>query len=168
MARLPDVEYWIVGTGPDRARLESLTRRLDIAHKVKFIGELPREEALGLLGECLALVHPSLHDSGGVVCLESMAAAKPVICLNTGGPATQVTPDTGFLIPATTPQATVRGIASAMRSLANDDMLRSRLGQNGLQRAREVFTWEKRGRLVSDHYEKLRGLHGTSFEDHRN
>jgi glycosyltransferase involved in cell wall biosynthesis len=162
VARMPGVEYWIVGTGPERARLESLARRLGVAARVRFMGELPREEVLGLLGQSLALVHPSLHDSGGVVCIESMGAGKPVICLNTGGPATQVTAATGFLIPATTPQECVRGIARAMRTLAENEQLREELGQNALRHTRELFSWEQRGRLISGLYEQLVA---RSFDD---
>ena len=33
------------------------------------------------LAECDALAHPSLHDSGGWVCLEAMAAGRPVRAL---------------------------------------------------------------------------------------
>ena len=155
LARVPGVEYWIVGTGPDRPRLQSLARRLGIGKSVRFMGELPRDEVLALLGKSLALVHPSLHDSGGIVCIEAMGAGKPVICLDTGGPATEVTPETGFLVPATTPQESVRGIARAMRRLAGEEEARKHLGQNALRRAAEVFSWEKRGQLISELYEQL-------------
>jgi glycosyltransferase involved in cell wall biosynthesis len=153
---LPNTEYWIVGPGPERLRLESLTRKLGITDTVRFIGEIPREEVRSLLDDCVALVHPSLHDSGGVACLDALAAGKPVICLATGGPATQVTDDTGFLIPATTPQETIRGVADAMRRVAEDEVLRTTLGRNGSRRARELFTWQMRGRVLADLYERLR------------
>jgi glycosyltransferase involved in cell wall biosynthesis len=156
LARPRDTEYWIVGTGPEKSRLESLTKRLGIADRVRFMGDLSREETLGMLGSCLALVHTSLHDSGGVVCVEAMAAARPVICLAIGGPATQVTPQTGFVIPAITPEESVRGIAVAMRQLVDDDGLRAALGQNAFQHASARFSWERRGRLVSNLYEDLR------------
>src|SRR2546430_4418443 len=42
--------------------------------------------------------HPSLHDSGGWVCLEAMAAGRPVICLDLGGPGYQVTEESGIKI----------------------------------------------------------------------
>jgi glycosyltransferase involved in cell wall biosynthesis len=154
-ARPPGVEYWIVGPGYERARLVSLAHELGIADSVRLVGELGRDEVRALVDKCVALVHPSLHDSGGVVCLEAMAAAKPVICLGVGGPATQVTDETGILVPATTPAETVRGIADAMRRLAEDPGFRTRLGRNGSERVRELFTWERRGRLLSDLYEEV-------------
>jgi glycosyltransferase involved in cell wall biosynthesis len=109
----------------------------------------------GLLDNCVALVHPSLHDSGGVACLDAMAAGKPVICLATGGPATQVTGDTGFLVSVANPREAIDGIADAMRRLVEDEALRTTLGRNGSRRARELFTWRRRGRVLSDLYEQL-------------
>src|SRR5690606_13744297 len=97
-ADLPDAEYWVIGDGPQRARLEALVTELGLAGRVTFWGHVPRQATLRLVKSCDVLVHPSLHDSGGWVCLEAMAARKPVICLRLGGPATQVTPSTGVLV----------------------------------------------------------------------
>jgi glycosyltransferase involved in cell wall biosynthesis len=88
IAALEQAEYWIIGDGPERERLQVLTNELGITPQVKFWGNLPRDEALLKLGECHVLVHPSLHDSGGWVCLEAMAAGRPLLCLDLGGPAT--------------------------------------------------------------------------------
>ena len=43
------------------------------------------------LGECDDLIHPSLHDSGGLICMKAMAFGLPVISLDLGGSAVQVT-----------------------------------------------------------------------------
>jgi glycosyltransferase involved in cell wall biosynthesis len=153
---LKDAEYWIVGDGPERRRLQALARRLGVAERVHFLGHLPREEVLRLLAQAHALVHPSLHDSGGWVCLEAMAAGRPVICLDLGGPAMQVTEKTGFKIPARTPAQAVHDLAKAMRRLASDpDAVRS-LGERGKERVREAFLWEARAQEISHVYALLR------------
>jgi glycosyltransferase involved in cell wall biosynthesis len=153
LARLPGLVLRIVGTGADRPRLERLARRLGIEDRVDFTGELTRSEVRSLLGDCLALIHPSLHDSGCTACLEAMAAGKPVICLAIGGPATQVTEDTGFSIPAINPKETVHRIADALTRVASDEALRTTLGENAQRRVRDVFTWNERGRILSRLYE---------------
>jgi glycosyltransferase involved in cell wall biosynthesis len=152
-ARLSDVTFRIVGTGADRPRLERLARRLGIEDSVEFTGELTRNQVRSLLRDCLALVHPSLHDSGSTVCLEAMAAGRPVICLAVGGPATQVTNETGFVIPALTPGQSVRSIAGALTRIATDEALRTTLGANAQRRVRDAFTWDERGRILSRLYE---------------
>ncbi len=155
-ADLPDdAEYWILGNGPERERLQALAEELGIAHQVKFWNELPREETLHKLGECLALVHPSLHESGGLVCLEAMAASRPVVCLDLGGPAIQVTEETGFKIPAQTPDQAVRDLAEVMARLARDSELRALMGQAGQKRVSEVYSWETKGQSLAQLYEEI-------------
>jgi glycosyltransferase involved in cell wall biosynthesis len=154
-AALPGSEYWVVGSGPELANLKRLARDLGIAERVQFLGELSRCEALATLAECHVLVHPSLHDSGGLVCLEAMAAGRPVICLDLGGPATQVTESTGIKVPARNPKQAVRDLAAAMTTLATDPDLRSSMGQAGRQRAAGLYAWERKGESLSALYEAL-------------
>lgn len=154
-AGLPDAEYWVLGDGPERQRLEALAETLGIAHQVKFWNRLPRDEALEKLGSCTALVHPSLHDSGGWVCLEAMTAARPVICLNLGGPAIQVTDETGFRVDAADPEEAVQGLAAAMVRLAQMPALRSTMGNAGQLRVKELYNWESRGEQISQLYEDV-------------
>lgn len=154
-AQLEQAEYWIVGDGPEQERLQLLTEDLGITTQVKFWGGLAREEALSQLGQCHVLSHPSLHDSGGLVCLEAMAAGRPVICLDLGGPATQVTEETGFKISAVTPEQAVQDLAEAMTRLANDPQLRTRMGQAAQRRVSEVYHWDGKGRLFAQFYEEI-------------
>jgi glycosyltransferase involved in cell wall biosynthesis len=127
-ANLPDAEYWILGEGPELDCLQTLASNLGIGSQVKIWGLQPRNEVLIKLGQCSVLVHPSLHDSGGWVCLEAMAAGRPVICLDLGGPAQQVTVETGFKVPALNPEQTVKALADAMVQLAKNEDLRLRMG----------------------------------------
>jgi glycosyltransferase involved in cell wall biosynthesis len=155
-ADLPeDSEYWILGEGPEGKQLQQLAVDLEIASQVKFWGRLPRHETLQKLGECLALVHSSLHDSGGWVCLEAMAAGRPVICLNLGGPGVQITEETGFKIPAHTPEQVVRDMAVAMTTLAKEPELSFRMGQAGQKRVRERYSWTTRGHELAQLYEEI-------------
>jgi glycosyltransferase involved in cell wall biosynthesis len=141
-------EYWILGDGPERRRLEALAEELGIADRVRFWGNVPRLEAFRRLGQCTALIHPSLHDSGGMVCLEAMASGRPVVCLDLGGPSMQVTEQSGFKVPALDPDQAIRDIAAAMSSLARDPDRRARMGIAARSRVNEHFIWSsKRARL---------------------
>ncbi|PSB59249.1 glycosyltransferase family 4 protein [Chamaesiphon polymorphus] len=154
-ANLADAEYWIVGDGPELDRLQALALELGISSQVKFWGLLPREEVLTKLGECSVLVHPSLHDSGAGVCLEAMAAEKPVICLDLGGPAVQVTTETGVKVPVDTPELAISKLAEAMVRLAGDPDLRLKMGRAGQQRVRECYNWEAKGKQLAQIYEQI-------------
>lgn len=150
-------EYWLVGNGPDRRRLESLVNRLSIGDKVKFWGHLPRAQVLERLAECDVLVHPSLHDSGGLVCAEAMAAGRPVICLDLGGPGLQVTEETGIKVPALSPGQVVMDLAGAMKCLAEDPALKQRMSDAGRMRVQEHFSWDRKGDYLTELYYKVAG-----------
>lgn len=157
-ANLQDAEYWIVGEGSEQERLQELAAQLGIAPQVRFWGRLSRPETLARLAECHALVHPSLHDSGGWVLREAMATGRPILCLDLGGPGVQVTPQTGIKVPAHTPDQAVRDLALAMQQLASDPNLRQQMGIAGQQLVRQAYAWETRGQFLTDLYEKLAGL----------
>lgn len=155
-ADLPsDAEYWICGNGPELKSLQTLAKSLGVVERVKFLGRLPRNQALDYLSQCHALVHPSLHDSGGWVCIEAMAMGKPVVCLDLGGPSTQVTEQTGFKIPAETPEQAVNDLAIALAELAHNADLRMEMGQKGRYRVKEVYSWEARGQELACLYSKI-------------
>jgi len=161
-ARFPATEYWIIGDGPERKRLEKLAHNLGLTGKVRFWGTIPRAEVLDKLADCDVLVHPSLHDSGGWVCLEAMAAGRPVICLDLGGPALEVTEETGIKIPAISPSQAIADLSLAMEELARDPARRAGLGQAGRARVSRLYNWEGKGKYLADRYdqavsEKLQG-----------
>jgi glycosyltransferase involved in cell wall biosynthesis len=162
-ADLPGAEYWLVGNGAQRQRSEKLAEKLGISDRVRFLGEIPREQALSTLGECDVLVHPSLHDFSPTVCLEAMAAGKPVICLDLGGPASQITAETGLKIKANNPQQAIADLAAAMTRLATDTELRDRMGQAGQQRVSKSYLWETKGESLAKLYEEAIALYHTQI-----
>jgi glycosyltransferase involved in cell wall biosynthesis len=159
-ANLEQAEYWIVGDGPERQRLEALAAELGLENRVYFWGALPRDRTLSKMGESHVLLHPSLHDSGGFVCTEMMGIGRPTICLDLGGPATQVTAETGIKVKATDPDSAVQGLAEAIVYLAGDPQLRSSLGLAGRKRVREVYDWNIKGQFFAKLYAEI--LHHKS------
>lgn len=151
----PLSEYWLVGDGPERQSLERLAIELGVADKVKFSGNLARQQVLRHMSACDVLVHPSFHDSGGWVCLEAMTAGCPVICLDVGGPALQVTEDTGIKVPVHNTEQTVKDLTAAMALLAQNSTMRMRLGEAGRKRVSEVFAWQQKGLALKKLYEEL-------------
>jgi len=155
-ADLPETsEYWICGEGPEKENLERLSQALGVSDRVKLLGRLPRHETLEKLSQCHVLIHPSLHDSGGWVCVEAMAMGRPVVCLDLGGPSTQVTTETGIKIPAQNPEQVIRDMAIALSKLAHDPALRLAMGRGGQERAHGVYSWEARGQHLIHLYREI-------------
>ncbi len=140
----PGSEYWIVGTGPEEGRLRRLAARLGITSRVRFLGSMLRARVWSLLEECDVLVHAGLHDSGGYACVEAMAAGRPVICFDLGGPGHLIDGECGITIRAVSPDAAIRAFAAAMDTMT-DAALRRRLGRAARERVEQRFTWEKKG-----------------------
>jgi glycosyltransferase involved in cell wall biosynthesis len=154
-AQLPECEYWIIGDGPERKRLEDFAKESSSNRQIKFLGNIPRNEALSALGECDVLIHPSLHDFSPTVCLEAMAAGRPVICLNIGGPAGQITQETGIRVSANNPIQTVKEISDSMIHLASNPELRIQMGTAGQKRVSDYYTWTNKRQFMTQIYEEI-------------
>jgi glycosyltransferase involved in cell wall biosynthesis len=164
-AELAGAEYWIIGDGPEELRLRRLAASLGMWERVVFRGQIPRREALALLRRCDVLMHPSVHDFSPTVVFEAMAARKPILCLGLGGPAVQVSPETGVVVPAADPTQAVVGLARALRRLESNAALRRRMGAAGRQRVEALHTWDRNVATLLDVYEEAVG--SSSHAPHR-
>lgn len=154
----PEYDYWIIGDGPERTNLEILSHELKISDKVYFLGSIPRNKVLQKLEESSILIHPSFHDSAGLVCLEAMAAGRPLICLDLGGPGTFVTEKTGIKVPALHPEQVIKELTEAMVKLAKDPLLQKNMGKAGKEMIKEYYHWEKKGEYFNTIYNNLSEL----------
>lgn len=100
----PGVEALLIGPDPGDEG-GALTERLrvlvaPVAERVRFVGELPREQALAVVARAEVAVFPSLWESFGYVALEAMALGRPVVASRAGGLA-EILEDgrTGWLVP---------------------------------------------------------------------
>lgn len=154
-ARFPGSEYWLIGDGSERKRLERLAIKLGLSQATIFWGQMSRERTIAFLSECDILLFPSLHDSGGCVSVEAMAAGRPVVCFDLGGPALQVTEETGIKVPARRPEQALTDFTSAIEQLALDPARRVKLGEAGRVRVKQEFNWERKGEQLACLYLRL-------------
>lgn len=80
-----DLLYLVIGDGPDRAKLEELTRDLGLANHVVFIGHVPHEIVMKYMANCEVFTLPSWQETFGLVYVEAMAHAKPVVAVQKQG-----------------------------------------------------------------------------------
>ncbi|MEL7588809.1 MAG: glycosyltransferase [Prolixibacteraceae bacterium] len=66
-------EYVVVGNGDEEQRLKGMSHDLGIAGKVRFTGELSRDEVIRELRESDLFILPSYDETLGLVYLEAMA-----------------------------------------------------------------------------------------------
>jgi len=152
--RHPDTEFNIIGSGPEKPRLQTLIHSLSLDTKVHLLPHMPRGELLEKIGSHDVFLFPSLRDGGGAVVIEAMAAGKPVVCLDTGGPGMHITDAWGLKIAPSSPKDAVHKLASALERLYLDQDLRQRLGQAARERAENFYHWDKLGEQLMEIYEK--------------
>jgi len=86
----------MVGDGADRTQAEQLSRELDIADHVRFLGKQEAIEEILSVSDLFLI--PSSSESFGLAALEAMACKVPVVSTNVGGlPELNVEGVTGFL-----------------------------------------------------------------------
>lgn len=155
LAKRTNTELWIVGDGPDRKRLESLSINLGVSKMVTFWGSLSRAEAWARLEQCHVLLHPCLHDLTTTVILEAMAAGLPVISLNLGqGRRTTGKAQGEFRIDGGSPEQAVNEMSATMVRLAKDFAFCERIGKAARQHVASEYLWECKAQLVTGFYGK--------------
>jgi glycosyltransferase involved in cell wall biosynthesis len=92
-----------------------------------------------------------------------MVAGKPVICIDRGGPALQVTKKSGIKVSSYNPKKTVSDIADAMLKLWENPGLVHQMGIESHIRAKAYFTWEKRRWWLNHVYQTI--SQNELFED---
>ena len=73
----------LIGDGPERPYIESLTRDSECGDCIKFLGKQEQMEDILPIADLFLL--PSEYESFGLAALEAMAAEVPVISTNAGG-----------------------------------------------------------------------------------
>src|SRR6266566_2788274 len=117
---------------------------LEVADRVVFRGKIPPDELQASYARAAVCVLPSVLDARGdteglgVVLLEAMNHATPVIASRVGG-IPDIVEDgvSGLLVPP----GDAAALAAAVRRLRDDPDLARRLGEGGRRRLREQFNW---------------------------
>ncbi len=143
--RIPNAKLVIVGTSDMQYSIEELVSTLKLEDCVKFRFEwIPEEERIAHYAASDLCVFPSLYEPFGIVALEAMSMAKPVVVGARGvsGMKEFVIPSgpgqTGFHINPYEPMDIAWGITSAL-----EDPRRAReMGENGRKLVIESFAWE--------------------------
>jgi glycosyltransferase involved in cell wall biosynthesis len=134
--------FTVVGDGPERSRLEQLTKSLGIEEMVSFCGMLPHDEAMQRLRSADVLVFPSVREFGGGVVFEALAVGAVPLVADFGGPGDIVYPDIGYKVPLTNESEVVAQMEKILAEFVNDRDHLERLQRKGIAYARERLTWD--------------------------
>jgi glycosyltransferase involved in cell wall biosynthesis len=79
LAQVPDATLDIVGGGEDEAALRALAVSLGIAHRVRFLGLVPREQALAVAAAADIFVQVSHYEGHSLALIEAARMGLPLI-----------------------------------------------------------------------------------------
>jgi glycosyltransferase involved in cell wall biosynthesis len=156
----PKVKLVILGKGEEQKDIVETANRLGINDKVLYRFEfVPEEERILHYAASDVCIFPSVYEPFGIVSLEAMSMAKPVVVGARGvvGFREQVIssgPDqNGVHVNGEDPADIAWGVKEVLR-----DPERAReWGENGRKRVLEYFTWEKAADQTIQIYQSLKG-----------
>lgn len=135
----PAARMTVAGTGPERANLERLVRKLGLGDAVRFSGNLGRDEMADLLRSADLMLNPSLADNMPNSLLEAMACGVPIVTTDVGGiPLIVKSEETALLVKP----GRARDMAEAALQVLDDQRLRLKLIRNGLRDA-DGYSWPR-------------------------
>lgn len=122
-----DAELWILGEGPERARIERRIQALGLGDSVRLLGFQDAPQAFMRRATVFALT--SLYEGFGNVIVESLAVGTPVVATDCPYGPREILGEQegGLLAPVGDPAA----LANALRRLIMDPELRASLSEIG-------------------------------------
>ena len=145
----------VAGDGPLGPALRDTARTLGLGNRIAFLGQVDDRELAALYHACDVFVLPSTgpNEAFGLVQLEAMACAKPVVStdLPSGVPWVNQHGETGLVAPP----GDTGALGAALDTLLRDAELRQRLGETGRQRVACDFTREAMAARMAAFYRSL-------------
>jgi glycosyltransferase involved in cell wall biosynthesis len=154
---VPELTLEVAGRGPLEPALKALAKELGIEDAVQFLGYVsPIADAID---RSAAVVVPSLGEGFGMVALEAMERARPVVAADIGGLGELVVDgETGLLVAS----GEAEPLARALVEIASDPERRRAMGEAGRRRALEQFAEQRNVERTELLYEAL--LNGSRLQ----
>ncbi len=143
---LPQAQLLLVGKGDDKERLKALAAKLDVIHRVHFLGTIDHDLLPIILSASDAMVLPSASEGLANAWVEALACGTPLVICDAGGAKEIVTDaSAGRLVPRD-----AKAIAEGIK-----DLLANRPAPQDVAVHAERFSWRANAETLARHYEKL-------------
>jgi alpha-maltose-1-phosphate synthase len=150
----PGVQIVFGAVGADTKEYEDrMKEKVAKKKNILWINKLLKEEEyIQLYSSAKVFVCPSVYEPFGIINLEAMACATPVVATRTGGIVEVVVPEeTGLLVEPRDAQQ----IADSVNRILKDPALAKKFGQNGRARVERQFSWTYIAEQTKKLYEQL-------------
>jgi glycosyltransferase involved in cell wall biosynthesis len=148
-----NVVMLLVGSGPYEENIKTIAQQLGVAHKVHFVGSVPREEVRHYLVASDVFVFASRTETQGIVIAEAMAAGLPCVAVDAYGVADVLAHGVdGFL---TIPD--VHTFTLSLETLLDSPTLRQQFSENARKNVHKFSAESSARRLVTLYKEVIEG-----------
>ena len=137
IAEVEDTQLYIVGSGPEKEKLERIAVNLGVHDRVFFLSGLDNHEVRILLARCLCVVFMPVREPFGIVALETLAAGKPLIAADEGGYVEVVDSKCASLV-----KPRLKLVADEIRRLKSNPEVTEAMGRHGREIAAQ-YTWDR-------------------------
>jgi glycosyltransferase involved in cell wall biosynthesis len=137
----------LVGDGPERQRLEQLSKALGVESRVVFLGR--RNDVSTLLCGADMFVHAAMAEGCAYVLAEAMAAGLPLVVTEAGAAREQVEDGVNGFVVASDDR---RGFEQRLALLIGDVALRRRMGEASRKRWERLFQVEQQAQAYWEIY----------------
>lgn len=144
----------IVGDGPLRNKLEYLSNKMNLKSNIVFTGNVSNRILRNIYRIADLFVLPSISNSEGfgIVLIEAMAHAKPVVASNVGGiPHIVKNGFNGLLV---APRNYIE-LGNKIIDLLSDDIYSQKLGQRGQEYITKNYSWQQTVRQIIEIYRNI-------------
>jgi glycosyltransferase involved in cell wall biosynthesis len=128
----------IIGDGDDKPRLEGLSAKLGLGEQVRFTGFVPEAEKVNWYRRAAVLVENSVKEGWGLIVMEANACGTPVVVADSPGLCDSSRDGVNGLMYK---YGDVSALAEKLEKLLSDDALRTRLGRQAIEWAKQ-WTWD--------------------------
>lgn len=150
LAKFPQAQLTIAGSGPDETRLRQFVSDHGLSKFVRFAGRLDRDAMAVLFRSANIMLNPSLADNMPISLLEAWASGVPVVSTNVGGiPHLAQHGVNASLVPPGDPVT----MAQECVTLLSDAVLWRQRAKAGLQEAQR-YTWSCVQPVLGDVYRR--------------
>lgn len=77
--KFPSIKAVICGDGPEKAELKKIIAREGLQNNIELLGEVSYQEVLSFMQRARILLHTSVYEGLGMVCLEALFAGAKVV-----------------------------------------------------------------------------------------
>ncbi|MBK4731338.1 glycosyltransferase family 1 protein [Oxynema sp. CENA135] len=138
--------------GIERDRIDGIVKELGLEAIAEFPGRLGKDDLHLYYSAADVCVVPSHYEPFGLVAIEAMASATPVVASNVGGlKFTVVSEVNGLLVP---PKNDAK-FAEAIDRILADPQWRDELGKTGRLRVELAFSWDSVATRLAHTYSQL-------------